>query len=402
MPLPPRCLKNSLTGRSNKMKSLPKKLLAVVLALCFLVPLFPNLRAWAGSADALRAEVRDRMIARETQITLTFQASAKEKKKYKNDFNAFYSAFFTALTDGAVKNDGTLKGGDYLDRHIDGIGSTIVYDPDWRCEITLYVDYYTTAVQEAALDRALDKLLAKAEKSKGLSKLSDYKKVQWAYNYICSHVSYDYTHLDDDSYLLKYSAYAALVKHTAVCQGYSNLFYLMLQRLGIDSRIITGISDGEEHAWNIVRLGDKYYLCDPTWDTVNENHVYFLRGSKTFANHTAENKFKTKAFTSAYPISKKDYDPNAVLDAPETVKLASKKAKTATVTWSKVTDANSYTVYKSTDKKKWTKVKSGVTQLSYTLKSLPAGKRIYVKIVPVSPSGKEGTASAVKSVVVKK
>lgn len=384
------------------MKTVSGKLIAVVLALCFLVPLFPNLRASAGSAEKFTAEVRDRMIAREEQITLTFQVPAKERKKYNNDFNAFYGAFFTAVTEGAVVNDGTLKGGDYLNRHIDGIGSTIVYDPDWRCELTLYVDYYTTAAQEAALDRALDKVLAKAEKSKGLSKLSDYKKVQWAYNYICTHVSYDYEHLEDDSYLLKYSAYAALVKHTAVCQGYSNLFYLMLQRLGIDSRIITGISDGEDHAWNIVRLGDKYYLCDPTWDSVNENHVYFLRGSKKFVNHTAEKQFKTKAFTSAYPISKKDYDPDAVLSAPEIGKLTSKKAKTATVTWSKVTDAKSYTVYKSTDKKKWTKVKSDVTQLTYTIKSLPAGKRIYVKIIPVSPSGKEGAPSAVKSVVVKK
>lgn len=88
--------------------------------------------------------------------------------------------------------------------------------------------------------------------------------------------------------------------------------------------------------------------------------------------------------------------------APKISKLTSTKAKTATVTWAKVTGAKSYTVYKSTDGKKWTAVKSGITALNYKLTGLTGGKKIYVKVVAVNAYGKKSAASEVKSVTVKK
>lgn len=61
------------------------------------------------------------------------------------------------------------------------------------------------------------------------------------------------------------SAYSALVNGDTVCAGYSRAFQYLMQQLGIPCYYCTGYS-GEDHAWNIVRIGDEYYNVDTTWD----------------------------------------------------------------------------------------------------------------------------------------
>ncbi|SDB04831.1 Transglutaminase-like superfamily protein [Pseudobutyrivibrio sp. YE44] len=67
------------------------------------------------------------------------------------------------------------------------------------------------------------------------------------------------------------SAYSALVEGTSVCAGYSRAFQLSCQKLGIVCYYVTGMANGEEHAWNIVRIGGNFYNVDITGDdTINE------------------------------------------------------------------------------------------------------------------------------------
>ena len=87
--------------------------------------------------------------------------------------------------------------------------------------------------------------------------------------------------------------------------------------------------------------------------------------------------------------------------APKISKLTSAKAKTATVTWGKVTGAAKYIVYKSTDNANWKKV-TVTKKLTCKLTKLSGGKKIYVKIVAINAYGKTSAASKVKSVTVKK
>ena len=52
-----------------------------------------------------------------------------------------------------------------------------------------------------------------------------------------------------------------------VCQGYATLTYKMLTELGVDCRYISGTSNEELHAWNIVRIGRCFgTTLDNTWD----------------------------------------------------------------------------------------------------------------------------------------
>ncbi|MFR8181399.1 MAG: transglutaminase domain-containing protein [Dorea sp.] len=88
-------------------------------------------------------------------------------------------------------------------------------------------------------------------------------------------VSYDYTNLDDDTYIQKYTAYAALIDKTAVCQGYASLLYRMVLDAGVDARVISGDAGGP-HAWNIVRLNGKYYNLDTLPGMPEENYSSLL------------------------------------------------------------------------------------------------------------------------------
>ncbi|MDO5154395.1 MAG: leucine-rich repeat protein [Eubacteriales bacterium] len=52
-----------------------------------------------------------------------------------------------------------------------------------------------------------------------------------------------------------------------VCEGYTRMFQLLLNALEIDNAYVSGESRGEDHAWNIVKMGDgKWYWFDLTWD----------------------------------------------------------------------------------------------------------------------------------------
>lgn len=74
-----------------------------------------------------------------------------------------------------------------------------------------------------------------------------------------------------------HTAYGALVNGRAVCDGYTQAFQYLLQRVGIQSFMVTGTGKGGNHAWNIVRIDGRYYNVDLTWDDQESDtfHAYF-------------------------------------------------------------------------------------------------------------------------------
>jgi len=146
---------------------------------------------------------------------------------------------------------------------------------------SINIIYYTTAEQENEVTGfVVDFMTRDAMKAAR----TDYEKVKVIYDWLCENVDYDHEH--DNSYKLKYTAYAA-VNGLCVCQGYALLFYRLVLTCGIDNRLIAG-DGGGPHAWNAVRLGSQYYLVDSTWDAPHtpDSYLYFLRGTETFSGHT--------------------------------------------------------------------------------------------------------------------
>lgn len=80
-----------------------------------------------------------------------------------------------------------------------------------------------------------------------------------------------------------HDAYGALVDGQTVCEGYAEALQYLLQKVGIQSFLATGTSinpttnNPENHAWNYVKLGDKFYHLDLTWNDQPgfTYHAYF-------------------------------------------------------------------------------------------------------------------------------
>lgn len=207
----------------------------------------------------------------------------------------------------ALAHTGVPDEGDYLLGYLVYLAPTNVSFAQsadgWQFTVNYYCAYWTTAQQEAELDAEIEKLVQQLELK---SDLTDYQKISAIYNYICSNITYDYEHKEDDNYPLKQTAYAAVVNKTAVCQGYATLFYRLALEAGVDCRYITGFA-GEYHAWNIVQLDGQYYNVDVTWDSEAYNFQYFLKSPADFWDHQPDERYETEEFKAAHPIAQESY-----------------------------------------------------------------------------------------------
>lgn len=108
-------------------------------------------------------------------------------------------------------------------------------------------------------------------------------------------VEYGHVGSTGSSYFnLSHTAYGALCKGRAVCDGYSLGYALILKELGIASRVVTGLaklSSGTSggHAWNMVKINGQWYEEDTTWadskiTNISEkiNHAYYNRTTSEY------------------------------------------------------------------------------------------------------------------------
>ncbi|MDE6088843.1 MAG: hypothetical protein K2G25_10745, partial [Oscillospiraceae bacterium] len=123
--------------------------------------------------------------------------------------------------------------------------------------------------------------------------LSDVEKIRKIHDNLVISTEYDLISAQSSQKDISNSAYGCLVNHRAICQGYAQAFQLLLNRLGMECGICSGIARDQSHAWNYVLLNQKYYWVDVTWDDpvkdAGENvlpedwisHSYFLLDDTT-------------------------------------------------------------------------------------------------------------------------
>ena len=304
-------------------------------------------------------------------------AAKKLRKAMKERVNVISLSYTTEqyhedsiydVVDKAFAHTGNPKEGDILRCDYDSWYANYYYYYEGDLcyiDITYEFEYKTTAQQEAELDKAVKNLLSKLD----LDGNTDYQKVKAIYDYLCENITYDYDNLYDDSHRLKYTAYAALINHTSVCQGYATLFYRLALELGVDSRIIIGIGNGGLHSWNIVALDGKYYNLDATWDAGYDDYDWFLVCNRNFPDHKRNEEYATKAFNADYPMDSSDYVFDSlksnleIATQPKDVTIAS--GETAKVTVKALGEDLKYQWYvKSPTSGKFSK--SSVTKASYS------------------------------------
>ena len=122
------------------------------------------------------------------------------------------------------------------------------------------------AEQKEALWETVDQLVAAVEG------LTDAEKIAWWDNWLAVNNRYNggalaTGYISTDA--TPWSAIGAMLNgYQPVCEGYAKALQLLCHEAGIPCVQVSGDAGGG-HMWTAVKLEDKWYFCDPTWDDPN-------------------------------------------------------------------------------------------------------------------------------------
>ncbi len=181
--------------------------------------------------------------------------------------------------------------------------------------INLYIQYTDGEITDT-FDKTASKLIATADRVKIEAQISDFyakseallceippslpdiEKEKLIHDGILKGVSYDYENMNNEAtrenYLRIWDAYGALINGKAVCEGYSRLFQHLCYQVGINANYVVGNTQGQPHAWNVIKLNDGWYHIDVTWDDGSTDglmiYSYFnLTANEILKDHTIDN-----------------------------------------------------------------------------------------------------------------
>ena len=135
--------------------------------------------------------------------------------------------------------------------------------------------------EKEKLDKRLEEATDKFLKDLITQDMTEFEKELAIHDKLVKQVKYFKHEKIEDIPAIKHTLYGALVEKEAVCDGITRAFKHLLKQVGIESMMVTGTLDNVAHAWNIVKIEDKYYYVDATSDSVElENkktvvHKYF-------------------------------------------------------------------------------------------------------------------------------
>ncbi|MBJ6142375.1 transglutaminase domain-containing protein [Hymenobacter sp. BT559] len=103
--------------------------------------------------------------------------------------------------------------------------------------------------------------------------INNQKVVETFFYWIAWNIKYDKElMLKDNKSIEDISLDVVLSKKKTICSGYSNLLYEMCKAANIECVVIHGFAqtmideeNGVPHAWNAVKINNKWYLVDVTW-----------------------------------------------------------------------------------------------------------------------------------------
>ena len=155
------------------------------------------------------------------------------------------------------------------------------------------------------------KQIRKSEKLPGGK--SRINRIKAVHDWMVRNISYDY-----NSYRkgrvpgVAHTSKGALIRKLCVCDGYAYGFLKVMKSMNIPCKVVHGTADGVSHAWNMVKIGKKWYHIDVTWDdpiieNSNANTVpkydYFLKSTAYMKAH--DHHFQEKKYPKC---SSKKYD----------------------------------------------------------------------------------------------
>ncbi len=194
----------------------------------------------AALLAAFKEEVQKRINAYETNITLPYKTTNSNTKEVMN-------TLFNAYKEVASKNEYTNYNRSNVSYGLNGSPGNYTF--------TLKITYRETKEQTEYVMKQAKAIVSSITQAG----MDDHEKVKAIHDYVVKHISYDTSYK-------AYTAYEALVNRSAVCQGYALLTYQLLKEAGIENHFVVGTGDGQPHAWNLVKIENKWYHLDTTFD----------------------------------------------------------------------------------------------------------------------------------------
>lgn len=159
---------------------------------------------------------------------------------------------------------------------------------------------YTVRVYKKTVSNRVKQI----KKGESIKIKSNFEKIKAVHNWMIRNIRYDYK-----NYLRRriprsaYTVKGALLKKICVCQGYAVAFKKLMGSYHIPCKVVHGRAGGGGHAWNMVKLGGKWYHVDVTWDDpiIGESngntdiyYTYFLKSTAYMRAHN--HSFKTGSY----------------------------------------------------------------------------------------------------------
>ncbi len=147
--------------------------------------------------------------------------------------------------------------------------------------VKIYLGYNVDSVDK--LNEEIEKVNTGIEKYTLQVKADDsaYQKELQLHDAIAKNVKYyEYNSISEIPEIY-HTVYSGIVDKTAVCDGFTKLYQLALEKVSIPSILVTGTLESDPHAWNMVLIEDEWYNVDLTSDkTIKDSedavvHSYF-------------------------------------------------------------------------------------------------------------------------------
>lgn len=164
------------------------------------------------------------------------------------------------------------------------------YDSLGKITLTIHKSY--TEQDIAEIEKKLDFIEQNVfDKNK-----STIENIKNAHDYIINTTQYDTTKKETGETTHKSDiAYGPLVEGYGICGGYTDAMELLLERLSVESYKVAS----DNHIWNGVKLDNKWYHLDLTWDdpvTTDNTHIlddsfFLINTEKLMEIETVEHQF---------------------------------------------------------------------------------------------------------------
>jgi len=199
-------------------------------------------------------------------------STSKRPADYQKVYDLIADALLSAETSVMLpKNQYTVKFSDIVDiievclRENPEIlyyrGST--YNSDGMLAFRYSKDRSTILSHREMLESKVNEILAQIISPD----MTDYQKELAIHDYLVENCEYDMDAVNGREIKAEsFTAYGALCLGVAVCEGYAEAASILLNRSGVETKIITGTSKGVAHAWNLVKIDGEFYHLDVTWD----------------------------------------------------------------------------------------------------------------------------------------